>query len=151
MISAKLVAHIRQNQKTDKNDALAIVQASQLTDIQFIRGKSFSQQELQSINRIRELAVKHKVVLSNQICTLLLEFNIRISPKKGGLSGVVEQVLEDAENGFSSDFREALYKTWQAFLAIVNRISGYEDNLRASIEANPDREKLMGLESVSTI
>ncbi len=151
LISAKLVAHIRQNQKTDKNDALAIVQASQLTDIRFIRGKSFSQQELQSISRMRELAVKQKVALSNQICALLLEFNIRISPKKGGLSGVVEEVLEDAENGFSADFREALYETWQAFLAIVNRISGYEDNLRASIEANPDCKKLMALESVSTI
>jgi len=30
LISAKLVAKIRQNQKTDKNDALAVVQASQL-------------------------------------------------------------------------------------------------------------------------
>ena len=36
IISAKLVSQIRQNQKTDKNDALAIVQASQLVDIKFI-------------------------------------------------------------------------------------------------------------------
>ena len=33
LISAKLVATIRQNQKTDKNDALAIVQAAQLPEI----------------------------------------------------------------------------------------------------------------------
>lgn len=151
LISAKLVSHIRQNQKTDRNDALAIVQASQLTNIQFVRGKNFSQQELQSINRMRELAVKQKVALSNQIGALLLEFNIRISPVKGGLSGVVEQVLEDPDNGFSSEFRAALYETWQAFLAVVSRIAGYEDNLRASIESNPDCKKLMALESVSTI
>lgn len=151
LISAKLVSHIRQNQKTDKNDALAIVQASQLSNIQFIQGKSFSQQELQSISRMRELAVKQKVALSNQISALLLEFNIRISPKKGGLSGVVEQVLEDAENGFSTHFREALFETWQAYLAIIKRISRYEDNLRASVEANPDCKRLMSLESVSTI
>ena len=44
LVSAKLVSKIRQNQKTDKNDALAVVQASQLVDVQFIRGKTFSQQ-----------------------------------------------------------------------------------------------------------
>ena len=36
LISAKLVATGRQNQKTDKNDALAIIQAAQLSDIHFI-------------------------------------------------------------------------------------------------------------------
>ena len=36
LISAQLVSTIRQNQKTDKNDALAIVQASLLPDITFI-------------------------------------------------------------------------------------------------------------------
>ena len=35
LVSAKLVSTIRQNQKTDKNDALAVVQASQLVDVNF--------------------------------------------------------------------------------------------------------------------
>ena len=39
LISAKLVATVRQNQKTDKNDALAIVQAAQLPEIRFIKGR----------------------------------------------------------------------------------------------------------------
>ena len=39
LISAELVSSIRQNQKTDKNDALAIVQASLLPDISFIKEK----------------------------------------------------------------------------------------------------------------
>jgi len=42
LISAKLVSQIRQNQKADKNDALAVIQASQLIDIKFINGKNFS-------------------------------------------------------------------------------------------------------------
>jgi len=151
LISAKLVANIRQNQKTDKNDALAIVQASQLIDIRFIRGKTFSQQELQSINKMRELAVRQKVALNNQIKALLLEFNIRISPRNGGMSGVVQKVLEDADNGFSAVFREALDSTWQALLDIIKRISGYEDNLRKTINDNPDCKKLLALEGVSTI
>ena len=47
-------------QKTDKNEALAIVQAALLPDITFISGKSVEQQQLQSILRLRELCVKQK-------------------------------------------------------------------------------------------
>ena len=36
LISAKLVATVRQNQKTDRNDALAIIQATLLPDVTFI-------------------------------------------------------------------------------------------------------------------
>lgn len=151
LISAKLVSKIRQHQKTDKNDALSVVQASQLIDVQFIQGKTFTQQELQSIGRMRELAVKQKGALSNQIEALLLEFNIRVSNRKGGLSGVVEATLEDAENGFSCEFRESLYETWQAYLATVLRIKCYEDKLAVCIDKNPVCKKLMALEGVSTI
>ena len=106
LISAKLVAQIRQHQKTDKNDALAIIQASQLVDIKFIQGKTFAQQELQSLMRMRELAVKQQKASRQQIQALLLEFNIKTGPRQGTLSTIVASVLEDAENGFSASFRE---------------------------------------------
>lgn len=151
LVSAKLVSKIRQNQKTDKNDALAVVQASQLVDVQFIRGKTFSQQELQSILRMRELAVKQKVALRNQIQSLLAEFNIRVAPRNGGLSGTVQHVLEDAENGFNMFFREALYTTWKAFESAVERIEEFDRLLVQVIKEHPDCEKLLALEGVSTI
>lgn len=151
LISAKLVSKIRQNQKTDKNDALAIVQASQLTGIRFIQGKQFSQQELQSISRMRELAVKQKTATSNQLGALLLEFNIRISNRNGGINGVVQATLEDATNDFSSEFREALYETWQGYLALVTRITKYDEHLSSSVNNTQDCKKLMALEGVSTI
>jgi len=150
IISAKLVANIRQQQKTDKNDALAIVQASQLVSIQFIEGKSFAQQELQSIMRMRELIVKHKVALRNQIEGLLLEFNIRIA-KKGGLNGTVQSVLEDAENGFCFPFRDALNSTWQLYCQTLKNISNMDDLLDEVIKLHPECKKLLALEGVSTI
>lgn len=151
IISAKLVANIRQNQKTDKNDALAIVQASQLINIKFINGKTFSQQELQSILRMRELTVKHKVALQNQIEALLLEFNIRVSSRKGGLNGVVQSVLEDAENNFCMPFRDALNATWKLYLKTVENIKESGRLLSEVIKLHPECEKLLALEGVSII
>jgi transposase len=60
LICAKLVSTVRQNQKTDKNDALAIIQAALLPDINFISGKSVEQRQLQSIQCLRELAIKQR-------------------------------------------------------------------------------------------
>lgn len=151
LISAKLVSKIRQNQKTDKNDALAIVQASQLADIVFINGKTFIQQELQTLIRMRELSVKHKVALGNQLKAFLLEFNIRVSPNKGGLSGVVETTLEDAENGFSFEFREGLDLLWKAYQHMVSNIKDYDQLLTHALEQHKDCKKLLALEGVSTI
>jgi transposase len=104
LISAKLVSTVRQNQKTDKNDALAILQAAMLPEVNFIQGKSIEQQ-LQTILRLRELAIKQKTALSNQIKGLLLEFNVRISNKDGGIIAGVQSFIEDAENELSAEFR----------------------------------------------
>ena len=54
LISAKLVATVRQNQKTDKNDALAIVQAAQLPEIRFIKGKNIMSVPIQTEDNQKE-------------------------------------------------------------------------------------------------
>lgn len=151
LISAKLVSAVRQNQKTDKNDALAIVQASLLPDISYISGKSIEQQQLQSIMRLRELGVKQKTAAGNQLTALLMEFNISVSAKNGGLRGAIESTLEDAENGLSSEFREALDIAWKQYLSIIKSIHIYDVCLEKSIEAHPDCKKLLKLEGVGPL
>ncbi|WP_414931721.1 IS110 family transposase [Vibrio europaeus] len=151
IISAKLVAKIRQNQKTDKNDALAIIQAAQITDVRFIGGKTKTQQELQTLLRLHQLAVKHKVAAYNQLSSLLLKFNIRISPAKGGINGVIESVLEEAENGFSNVFREALYTAWQQYLYHLKNITLYESYIEQAAHQSKPCKKLMALEGVGPL
>jgi transposase len=85
LISARLVSSVRQNQKSDQNDALAIVQAALLPEVKFISGKNLDQQQLQSILRLRELCVRQKVATHNQLIALLFEFNIRTSNRKNSL------------------------------------------------------------------
>lgn len=151
LISAKLVSAIRQQQKTDKNDALAIVQAALLPDVAFITGKTIEQQQLQSIMRFRELSIKQKTATGNQLTALLLEFNIQVSNRNGGLRGVIESTLEDAENGLSFEFREALSAAWEQYLSIIKSISIYDDCLNKSIDAHPECKKLLKLEGVGPL
>lgn len=148
LISAKLVGNVRQNQKTDKNDALAVVQAAQLTGILFINGKSKEQQELQTLARLRDLAVKHKVALGNQLKALLLEFNVRVSPKKGGLSGVIQDLIEDAENGFSYPFRKALNTALQHYLSSLEVIAEYDTCIEKASLEHEQCKRLQAIEGV---
>ncbi len=151
LISAQLVASVRQNQKTDKNDALAIVQAAMLPEVNFISGKSIEQQQLQSIMRLRELCSKQKTAHNNQLIALLSEFSISTGKRNGGLRGAIESTLEDADNGFSPAFREALDHAWKLYLETVKTLANYDDCLEKSIKEHSDCKKLLKLEGVGTI
>lgn len=151
LISPNLVTAIRQNQKTDRNDALAIVQASQLPEVKFIAGKSNKQQQLQSIMRMRELCVKQRTAMKNQLIALLAEFNIKPSTKNGGLNAVVSSVLEDGDNGLTFEFRIALDTAWNTYKSSILAIERYDECLRAAVEAHPECKKLMKLEGVGVL
>ena len=148
LISAKLVSNIRQNQKTDKNDAEAVLQASQLSNVNFISGKSKEQQELQSLVRMHQLSVKHKVAYGNQLCSLLLEFNIKLSPTDAGLNSAIQSILEDAENGFSAIFREALHTAWHQYLKSIELVKHYEKSVARASRASEACKNLMKIEGV---
>ncbi len=151
LISAKLVSAVRQNQKTDKNDALAIIQAALLPDVTFIGGKTVKQQQLQSIKRLRELAVKQQSASQKQLVSLLLELNIRISNKKGGMVSAIAALLEDAENDLSAEFRAALNAAKNQLTALIDIVNIYDECLAKSVEAHPDCKKLLKLEGVGVI
>ena len=151
LINPQLVSRIRQHQKTDKNDALAIIQSSLLPSINFIGGKTLQQQQLQSILRMRELAVKQKTALKNQLKSLLLEFNLRCSKGHGGLKNAVYTALEDAENGFSDIFRHALAQAWEFYVAINELVSSYDESLKKLTKSLPECNKLTQLEGVGLI
>jgi transposase len=150
-MSAKLVNAVRQNQKTDKNDALLIAQTLFLPDVFFISGKSIEQQQLQSIQRLRELAVKHQGAPQKQIVSLLLELNIRISNVQASLLSKLENMLEDAENGLPDIFRSTLSVAKIQFENMSNTIRDYDKYLKQTIHPLPDCKKLLKLEGVGPI
>lgn len=151
LISAKLVSAIRQNQKTDKNDALAIIQAAMLPEVNFITGKSIEQQQLQSIKRLRELAIKQRDASHRQIAALLLELNFRVPKSISGMVNSIEDILEDATNKLSCQFRVALNKAINQLASLAETVSIYNRCLEASIQDHPECKKLLKLEGVGPI
>ena len=122
-----------------------------MPDITFISGKSVEQQQLQSIKRLRELAIKQRDATRKQIISLLLELNFR-SPNSGaGMIGKIEDILEDAENGLSAEFRQALSAAKEQFEWQVKTIAIHDRCLEKSIQTHSDCKKLLKLEGVGPI
>ena len=101
--------------------------------------------------RLRELAVKQKTAINNQIKGLLLEFNVRVSTKNGGLKGAVQSFIEDAENELSFEFREAINTAYEQYVLIVKSIKTYDNCLEKGVVQHSECAKLLKLEGVSTI
>ena len=59
-----------------------------------------------------------------------------MSPSHGGLSGIVEGVLEDAENGFSMVFRQALSTSWQQLQRGIESINQYDLYLEKAVNGH---------------
>ena len=151
LISARLVEAVRQNQKTDKNDALAIIQAAMLPDVQFISGKTAEQQQLQSIQRLRELAVKQRDALKKQIVSLLSELNIHIGKRKGGVLNAIDEVLEDADNALADELRQALSTAKGHLVIAIDAVRNYDLQLEKAIQSHEGCKKLLSLEGVGHI
>jgi transposase len=148
LISAKLVSVVRQNQKTNRNDALAIVQATFMPDVTYIGGKTVEQQQLQSIKHLRELAVKQQDASQKQLIALLFELNIKISSRKGGIISAIEGVLEDATNDLSAECRRAIFLAKEHLRGLFESARHYDDCINKSVAAHPECKKLMKLEGV---
>ncbi|MFT7561914.1 MAG: transposase, partial [Flavobacteriales bacterium] len=62
--------------KSDRNDAVAIAEASRRPNINSVPIKSLEQQDIQTLHRIRERHISQKTALMNQARGLLAEYGI---------------------------------------------------------------------------
>jgi transposase len=63
----------------------------------------------------------------------------------------IDDILEDAENGLSMEFRQAISAAKGQFELVVETIATYDRSLEKSIQIHPDCKKLLKLEGVGPI
>lgn len=151
LISTRLVRAIRQNQKTDKNDALAIVQAALLPEVHFVASKTPHQQQAQAILRLREQCIKQKTALKNQLGGLLREFNFSVGRGESKLIRTIESILEDYENGLSFPFRTMLSKSLELYQQVCLTLESYNLALEEWVDETLDCKKLMKIEGIGLL
>jgi len=113
LIAPQFVKPYVKSNKNDAADAEAICEAAQRPNMRFVAVKEIGQQDIQSIHRMRSLAVGQRTAQTNQIRGLLLEYGIGIPAGRSNLLKRLPEILEDAENGLTDLFREELFRLYE--------------------------------------
>jgi transposase len=137
--------------KTDHNDALAIAEASFRPSIRFISVKPVEQQDIQSLQRIRDRMIKVRTGNMNQLRGLLAEYG-EICPKKfAGIKKRLPFILEDSDNELSSVARSFIQRIYRNILQLSEDIKEVEGELNQLIKDKDDYKRLCTIPGVGPI
>lgn len=137
--------------KNDHNDALAIAEASMRPKIRFVPVKTLAQQDLQSMQRVRERWVRHRTAVLNQIRGLLSEYGIVVERSVSKLMGALPEVLEDADNGLTEIARALMAELYQEARGLSERITQIERQRDAQLADHPDCQRLRTVPGIGPV
>lgn len=150
-IAPQYVVPYRKGNKHDYNDAQAIAEASQRKGMRFVPVKSQAQQDIQLVHRIRERLVSQRTALCNQIRGLLAEYGVIFPKGVSGLSKLLPEVLEDAENGLSVLARTQVQGLLDDLHALQLRIKQTDKEVSRIASQSSTCQRLMSMTGIGPI
>lgn len=141
----------REGHKTNATDALAVGVATRQPTTKFVAPKTIEQQEMQSVERIREHLTSHLTATSNLMRSLLGEFGLTIPKGKSAFKRGVVEFLEDAENDLPMCLRTELIGQWEYYLDLAKRLEQVTRTQRRLVNQHETCRQLLQLESVGPV
>lgn len=141
----------RQGHKTNATDALAVGVAARQPTTKFVAPKTLEQQELQSVERIREHLSDHLTATSNMVRSLLAELGLPIAKGKKAFKERVVEYLEDAENEIPMVLRTALIGQWMYYRELEKRLREVTRTQEQLVNRHETCRRLQQLESVGPV
>ncbi len=138
-------------QKNDANDAAAICAAMARPDILRVPVKTVAQQGQQALHRVRQLRMKHRTALINQMRGLMAEYGIAIAQGPGALRKAIPELLEDADNGLSFGFRELLSELYEELKQLQASIDALSERIERQVRQDADGRRLLEVPGVGPL
>jgi transposase len=102
LVSPALVTPYRKGNKTDRNDAEAILEAVVRPSMRFVAVKTVAQQDLLALHRVRSQLLKHRTALCNQLRGLLRERGVAVRTGATALKRALPTILAEENNEISA-------------------------------------------------
>ena len=112
----------REGHKTNATDAVAVGSAVRQPRTRFVAPKTIEQQEMQSVERIREHISDDLTATNNLIRALLAEFGLDIPKGKAAFKRRVVELLEEADNDLPMGLRTELINEWNRYRQLQQRL-----------------------------
>ena len=124
-------AYVRRN-KNDPADAAAICEAVGRPAMRFVAIKSEQQQAAVGIHRVRDLLIKQRTMLTNQLRGLMAEFGVVAATGRRGLNELLAILSDGEDQRIPSLLREGLVAVMETLRAIERRLEGIDRQIVAA-------------------
>lgn len=151
LLPAQYVKPFVIGQKNDANDAAAICAAMGHSGIPRVTVKTIAQQDMQALHRIRSMKMKQRTAIINQTRGLLAEYGIVIAKSPVALRKAIPELLEDADNGLSFDFRQLLSELYDDLRVIDRRVAELTQRIERTVRASDDGKRLLEIPGIGPL
>ena len=118
-------AYVRRN-KNDAADAAAICEAVSRPAMRFVAIKTAPQQALAGIHRVRDLLIKQRTMLMNQLRGLMGEFGVMAAKGRRGLNELLAILSDPEDRRLPSPLREGLVAVMETLRGLERRLEGVD-------------------------
>ena len=136
LVSPALVTPYRKGNKTDRNDAEAILEAVTRPSMRFVAVKSVAQQDLPALHRVRSQLLKNRSALCSQLRGLLRERGVAVRSGVTALKRALPTVLANENSEISGEIRDLLIEMSEWLRTLETRIASCDDKLTRKFKAD---------------
>lgn len=151
LIPAQHVKPFVKSQKNDRNDALAITEASVRPTMHFVQPKQIWQQDIQAMHRVRSRLLAQMVELTNQTRGLLIEYGITMGTGNTAFKKNIPLIIEDGSNDLTDQLRLIVQDQFEEYLLLEKRKSRYDKLLETLAKQNPVCKRLTQVPGVGPL
>lgn len=137
--------------KNDANDAVAIAEAALRPKARFVAIKTLEQQDLQSLDRIRNRLVKHHTAVINQLRGLLSEYGIAAPKGPHNLKANIPFILENPSNALTPTARQFVNSLYLECQQLSERMVTVERDTNALVQCHPDYQRLQSIRGIGPV
>jgi len=137
--------------KNDHNDAIAIGEAFYRPKVTFVPVKTLAQQDVQSLDRIRDRLVRARTATVNQLRGLMAEYGVIVEKKISALRKEIPLILEDPNNQLTTISRQFIDELYQEFRNLDCRIKENEETVSSLLSDNENYIRLRTIPGIGPI
>ncbi|MDB4838098.1 IS110 family transposase, partial [Marinomonas sp.] len=151
MIPAQHVKPFVRGNKNDRNDALAIAEASWRPNLKCVPLKSIEQQDIQALHRIRDKLISRRTSVVNQVRGLLSEYGVIIPMGLVNFQKHIGSLIDPNEPRLTARMKWQLAESKEEYDHLSRRCLSIEKELKLYIGDNTLCQRLMTLPGVGLL
>ena len=150
MMAPQFVKPYVKSNKNDRNDSEAIAEACTRPNMRFVPIKTVSQQEILAIHHARELCIKNRTALANQIRGILNEYGVSIAQGLGRIRRLIE-ILDTNKDHLSGIIIELMSQLHEQFKACDAQVKKYDRQLALLAQEDGICEEIQKIAGIGPI